>query len=268
MRIKILILLLLGFITAWSKPSKKIDTLIFVVNAPGSAPYLYYDLLSQSYQGLVVDFFSQIEDLDFPETIFIDSNRGRSEKFIIKGKADMMLTSRAWADDPDKLIFSDKISLHQSYLYSLSPFKDDFTLQSMQTKTICTRRGYIYPGLQPYFEDNLLVRVDSSSQETMARMLQKDRCDYAVMNDHNATAIFAHQDFCESTIYQSPIPTNSVDLSYAMGKKISSLKASINKQIKIYAESGKLNKSLIKHSSNLTFPISRKCNNTEHKPTN
>ena len=61
---------------------------------------------------------------------FIDSDRGRSEKFIIDGKADMMLISRSWLETSDLLIFSDKLSTHESYLYSLSPFKADFTLQS------------------------------------------------------------------------------------------------------------------------------------------
>jgi ABC-type amino acid transport substrate-binding protein len=262
-RINVFILLTLFCISATSKQIEETDTLIFVVNAPGSPPYLYYDVDSQSYQGVVVDFFSQLEGRDIPKAKFIDSNRGRSEKFIIDGKADMMLTSRSWLDTPELLIFSEKMSAHQSYLYSLFPFEPSFTLQSTKRKRICTRRGFIYPGLHSYFESNQLVRVDSSSQVTMARMLQKDRCDYAVMNDHNAAAIFANQAYCQNTVYQSPKPTNTVDMLFAMGTKMLPLKARINKQIKIFSDSGKLSTSLLKHSSNLKFPSSLTCVATE-----
>ena len=260
MRINVFILLTLFCISASSKQVKETDTLIFVVNAPGSPPYLYYDVVSQSYQGVVVDFFSQLEEKDIPIAKFIDSNHGRSEKIIIDDKAGMMLTSRSWLDSPELLIFSDKLSVHQSYLYSMSPFKPDFTLQSIKGMRICTRRGFSYPGLHSYLENKQLVRTDSSSQVTMARMLQKDRCDYAVMNDHNAATIYANQAYCQNTIYQSPKPTNTVDMLFAMGRKMLSLRALMNKQIKVFSESGKLNVSLLKHSSNLTFPNSLTCN--------
>jgi ABC-type amino acid transport substrate-binding protein len=263
-RINVFILLTLFCITASSKQIEETNPLIFVVNAPGSPPYLYHDLDSQSYQGLVVDFFSQMKEKDIPIAKFIDSNRGRSEKFIIDGIADMMLTSSSWLENPEKLIISDKLSVHESYLYSFSPFEAGFTLQSIKNKRICARRGFIYPGLHSYFANNHLVRVDSSSQETMARMLKKDRCDYAVMNNHNAVAIFADQAFCQSTIFQSPTPTNTVDLSFVMGTKMLPLKALINKQIKLFIESGRLNASLLKHSSDLTFPNALACKSLEH----
>jgi len=79
------------------------------------------------------------------------------------------------------------------------------------------------------------------------------------MNDHNAAAIFSNQVFCQNTIYQSPKPTNTVEMLFAMGTKMQPLKALINIQIKIFTESGKLEASLLNHSSNLTFPSSLKC---------
>jgi len=156
-RIDLFVLLTLFSISALSKQIDENDTLVFVVNAPGSPPYLYYDLDSQSYQGVVVDFFSQLEEKDILVANFIDSNRGRSEKFIIEGTADMMLTSRSWLDTPERLIFTNKISVHQSYLYSLSPFEPGFVLQSAKGMRVCTRRGFIYPGLDSYFETIILL---------------------------------------------------------------------------------------------------------------
>lgn len=257
-------LLTLFCISAPCKQIEETDTLIFVVSAPGSPPYIYYDVDSQSYQGVVVDFFSQLKEKDIPIAKFIDSNRSRSEKFIIDGTADMMLTSRFWLNSPGQLIFSDKLLTHESYLYSLFPFEADFTLQSTKKIRICTRRGYTYPGLQPYFDNKQLIRTDSSSQLTMAKMLQKDRCDFAVMHYHNAVAIFAKQAYCHNTIYQSAKTTNTVEVLFAMGTKMQSIKASINKQIKIFTENGDLNASLLKHSSPLTFPTSLTCEASKH----
>jgi polar amino acid transport system substrate-binding protein len=270
LRITIFLLLALFCISAISSQKAEIVTLTIVVNAPGSPPYLYYDLDSQSYQGVVVDFFSELEKDEILMAKFVDSNRSRSEKFIIDGKADMMLTSQYWLDTPEQLIFSDKISAHRSYLYSLSPFNPDFTLQTIKKMRVCSRQGFIYPGLHPYFENNQLVRIDSSSQVTMTRMLQKGRCDYAVMNDHNAAAIFAEQDYCQNTIYQSPVPNDTVDMLFAMRMGMRSIRTLINQQIKVFSESGELNASVRKHSSNLTFPTSFTCNqsNTESQGHN
>ncbi|WP_157828224.1 ABC transporter substrate-binding protein [Paraglaciecola sp. MB-3u-78] len=260
MKIKIFLLLALFCISALSSQKAEIVTLTIVVNAPGSPPYLYYDLDSQSYQGVVVDFFSQLEKNEVLIAKFVDSNRGRSEKFIIDGKADMMLTSWSWLDTPEQLIFSEKISTHRSYLYSLSPYEPNFTFQTIKKMRVCAREGFIYPGLHSYFENNQLVRIDSSSQITMARMLQKGRCDYAIMNDQNAAAIFADQAYCQNTIYQSPVPNDTVDMLFAMRMGIRPIKTLINQQIKVFSESGELNASVRKHSSNLTFPSSLTCN--------
>ena len=260
MRINIFLLLTLFCISAFSSQKTETETLTIVVNAPGSPPYLYYDQDSQSYQGVVVDFVSELEKNKLLIAKFVDSNRGRSETFIIEGKADMMFTSRSWLVTPEQLIFSDKLSVQQSYLYSLSTFEPGFTLQNIQNKRICSRQGFFYPGLQDYFENNQLIRTDSGSQVTMARMLQKDRCDYAVINDHNAAAIFADQTYCKNTIYQSPEPTDTVDMLFAMRLQMQSIRTLINQQIKLFAESGELHASVGKHSSNLTFPSSLTCN--------
>lgn len=256
---KIILFVTLFCCSAFSAPIKHIDSLLFAVNTPGSPPYLYYNSDSQSYQGVVVDFFSQLERNKIPIITFLDSSRGRSEKFIIDGKADMMLSSRSWLENPDLISVSDKLLTHKSYLYSVSAFESDFTLQNKKKMRICTRRGFAYPGLQSYFENNQHFRADSSSQATMAMMLQKKRCDYAVMNNYNAAAIFANQLYCQTKIYQSPTPTNSVDIVFVMGSKMHKLKTLINQQIKVFSESEQLNEALLKHSSNPTFPLSFEC---------
>lgn len=260
LRIKIFFLLALFSISALSSQKSASDTLTIVVNAPGSPPNLYYDPDSQSYKGVAVDFFSKLEKNKILIAKFVDSNRGRSEKFILNNKADMMLTSRSWLLTPEQLIFSDKLTAHQTYLYSMSPFKADFTMQNIGKMRVCSRQGFIYPGLHSYFESNQLIRADSSSQVTMARMLQKDRCDYAVMNDRNAAAIFDDQAYCQNTIYQSPVPTDSVDMVFAMRVEMQSTRALINQQIKVFSETGELDASLRKHSSNVTFPSTISCN--------
>ncbi len=104
-----------------------------------------------------------------------------------------------------------------------------------------------------------MLRIDSYSQSSMAKMLRNARCDVAVMNDFNATAIFVANDFCNLTVYQSPITTNKVDLVFVMRSDLRALLQVINQQIQVFIDSGAMAKSLLRHSSDMTFPRFQRC---------
>ncbi|MGS2719823.1 substrate-binding periplasmic protein [Paraglaciecola aestuariivivens] len=255
----ICLFLCLATILLFSQKSSASSALVFVVNSPGAPPYLYFNKVKNAYQGLVVDFFKELENQQILKAKFIDSSRKRSERFIIAGKADMMLNSPDWLDNPDKLISSVPILKFKSYLYSLTPFPEDFSLDSIKNSKICARWGFVYPGLNQYFENNSLVRVDSSGQPNMAMMLLKNRCDYVVMNNHNAAAIFANKAFCNTTIYQSPITTNEVDLVLIMRPDMPEVHSLVNQQIEQFISNGKMQESLRNHSSLMKFPSRLSC---------
>jgi ABC-type amino acid transport substrate-binding protein len=222
--------------------------LIFSVNAPGSAPYLYYDQKQQKYTGVVTDFFEQLIEDKVLEIDYLDSNRTRSEKFLYDGTADIFLSSRSWLSNPEKVLISDSLLSHRSFLYGMKAFSNDFDLKNLRKKQVCTRRGYHYPALQPLFVDRSLSRSDSSSQLTMLQMLIKGRCDYAVFNEHNASYLILSDKFCNEKIFKSPTAISSVDIAFILGDGLETPLQLINRQLKDFKATSQDQKSLAFHT--------------------
>jgi hypothetical protein len=78
-----------------SQANANIHQIKFAVNSPGSAPYIYYDNISGKFQGVVVDFFTNLEKsgrfkLEYKlvlsplsDALFIFSNKKRDKLTII-----------------------------------------------------------------------------------------------------------------------------------------------------------------------------------------
>lgn len=234
-------------------------SLLFTVNSPGSFPYLYYDFSKQTYEGLIPDFFADLEQQGIFKIVYVDSNQSRSEQFVIDGKVDLYLANREWLKQPEKVIASQSIVQHLTFLYSLTPFESSFSVEALVNKTVCTQQDYIYTGLQKLFKDKKLKRFDSSNQETIASMLAKGRCDYAILNDYNATDIFDESEFCQIAIYQSPQSTSVIDLTILMRPELDEVKTIIDKHMQTFIPSGKADKSLLSHSPMPSFPKPATC---------
>jgi ABC-type amino acid transport substrate-binding protein len=233
--------------------------LTFAVNTPGSFPYLYYDDLSQTYKGLVPEFFAALKRRELLDVTFVDSNQQRSETFVKEGKVDLYLANLGWVSEPNKVITSIPIIQHKTFLYSLTPFDNDFDFASVENKRVCTQLGYAYTGLQAYFEAGKLVRFESSTQDTLGLMLAKGRCDYAVLNNYNAKVIFSAPEYCGLTIHQSPKPTSTVPLTIVMRPALHKVKALIDAELTGFITSGKATQSLASHSSIPRFPMQGHC---------
>lgn len=227
-----------------AKPVK----LIFAVNSPGSAPYLYYNQTQQQYIGLVTDFFKDLVDSNLIEIEYLDSNRTRSELFIYQGKANIFLSSESWLADPHAVLTSEPIIQHQSFLFSMEKFDHDFTLATLSKKRICTRRGFHYPVLESLFETKTLIRADSSSQQTMLNMLTIKRCDYAIMNEHNAAYILSSEQFCSINIYRSPVVISAVPMSFILSSDQHHAQQIINAHIAVFGAREGFDSSLAVHT--------------------
>lgn len=240
--------------SAFATESKKVVR--FAINTPGSAPYLYFDTKTQDYQGVLVDFFSSLEARSIYVATYMDSSRARNEQLLLDGQADVFLSSPEWLDHPTSFIFSDPIMVHASYIYSTRNFDGPFVPQEHPNASVCTRYGFIYPVLQTHFEkaNDGLVRVDSSSQTTMAAMLSKNRCDFAIMSEQNALSIMFDDTFCRSTFYQSPNIISAVDLVIVVRPGLEELQQAINIEMKRFIESGEREKSIERHSGRYHFP--------------
>ncbi|WJG08047.1 transporter substrate-binding domain-containing protein [Aliiglaciecola sp. LCG003] len=233
--------------------------LVFVVNSPGSFPYLYYDDVQQKYSGLVDYFFLEVEPKGFPPVVFVDSNQLRSEQFVIEGKADLYLANVGWLQRPKLTIASRPFVSHKTFLYSIEPFEADFSLSNTVRGRVCTHENFVYTGLEFYFANSNLVRVDSSSHKAMASMLKSKRCDFAVMNDYNAMEAFSTDEFCKTSIYQSPEPTSTVDLTFVMRPQMQALKETIDRLLVEFISSGQLDAKLASYPNIPDFPKKATC---------
>lgn len=250
-------LCLFGTIVNAQQPAVK--AIHFAVNSPGSPPFAYLENNTKRYMGLARDFFDVLESTEQIKVRFVDSNRVRSEQYIINGSMDVFLSNPLWLKNPTLFISSEAILLHRIYLYSAQAFRTDFSLTDLRDKKICTRKGFVYSGLQQKFTQHELTRVDASNQLAMASMLINGRCDFALMNEFNAALTFSDPGVCATAIFQSPEPSSTLDLFFVMRADLTSLKEAINRQLLAFKSSGQLQESLEKHSKGLSFPTSGKC---------
>lgn len=234
----------------------QVSSIRFAVNTPGSPPYLYFDSDTQTYQGVVVDFFaSQTLSRQFSVN-FLDSNRARNESLLASADVDVFLSSDSWIDTPNDFLISDVFLQHDSYMYATSSFDGPFIPAKKLATSICTRYGYTYPVLQRFFDDDNrdVARVNSSSQFTMTMMLSKGRCDFAIMNEYNARSVMFDEKFCDTTFYQSPNVISSVNLVFIIRSGLDSLKHEIDSALKHFVESGERQQSIERHSGVTQFP--------------
>ncbi|MBJ2128470.1 transporter substrate-binding domain-containing protein [Alteromonas sp. IB21] len=233
-----------------------IPSVRFAVNTPGSAPYLYYDESAKRYQGVVVDFFNADELSSQFRVVYLDSNRARSEDLLKSSSVDLFLSSESWISKPNSFLFSEELIKHESYIYSTTNFEGPFVPEENVSSSICTRYGFVYPALTPYFdrEENNIDRVDSSSQSTMAMMLSRGRCDFAIMNEHNARSVMFDPKFCSTEFYQSPNVISRVSLVFVIRSGFTSLKDKIDIALKHFVESGQRQLSFERHSGVNQFP--------------
>lgn len=234
-------------------------TLTVTVNEHGSVPYLYFDERKQAYLGLVPDFLNTLAEKDHFTIEYIDAQQRRSERNLLEGKADLYMANPGWLTHPDRLIASASLISHATYLYSAHPFPQDFSVTQASGATVCTHRTYVYTGIESLFENGTLVRVDSLNHDTMAKMLARGRCDYAVYNDYNAMDVLYAPDLCSVSIYQSPQPTSEIDLPLVMRSDATDLKALIDRRLREWIDSGGREASLERYAPRLTFPKKAVC---------
>lgn len=224
--------------------------LLFIVNYPGSPPYLYYDKDEARYVGLIPDILQGLIDNKQLNIRYVSNNRERSEEAIYQNKADLIMLSKVWMKHPDKVISTIPIHQHRSYLYKTTKFSSNFKLDNLtQSEYVCTRAGYTYPNLRSYFNSKRLIRVDVSNHLSMIRMLFKKRCTYVVMNEFNAINLI-HSAFFEKekdSLYRAPTPISTVPLNIVLRAELTKEKMIIDSHIKELKKTGELERLLKSH---------------------
>lgn len=223
----------------------------FAVNSPGSPPYLYIDPLTNQYTGVIVDIISTMANQHQIQVNYIDSHRSRTESFIYKGLIDGTLSSSKWLTHPEKLISTISIVDHNSYVYSMSAFADNFKLSDLNNSRVCMRRGYVYPSFEKTQGLDNFQRIDSSEQFSMMQMLVKNRCNYAVMHEYNANSIIFSPAYKNVKIYRSAYPHDIAKLSIFLRPELTTLKEMLDLAITTMNNDGSLDVSLNFHMQNI-----------------
>lgn len=228
--------------------------LTFSVNAPGTSPFLYFDEASNSYQGVVVDFFASFEDKKAFKVVYLDTSRARYENTVINASADLFLSAKAWLKDTGSFIFSNTLITHDSHIYATKKFTTDFLPAQSGQATVCTRYNFTYPSLGPHFNDKDLIRINSSNQSTMTDMLIKSRCSFLIMGAQDARAEMFRPKYCMQEFFESANVISSVDLVLVMRPDLGIIQDSINRQLVRFIDSGQRNLSVKHHVGRQIFP--------------
>lgn len=227
------------------------EPLLFVVNHPGSTPYLYFDKVNNTYQGVIPDILKGLVESGQLQIIYLPNNRMRSEEHIYRGTADLLMLSKSWLKEPEKVIFTIPFHQHRSFLYSAKEFSEGFSLDNaIKGETICTRTSFIYPNLSPYFQSGRLIRTDTSSHLAMLRMLFKQRCDYTVMNEFNALNLINSQFFTSEKLYRYASPVSSVPLNIILRAELTNEKAILDRHIKKLQKNNEIQRFVDRHTIN------------------
>jgi ABC-type amino acid transport substrate-binding protein len=131
--------------------------------------------------------------------------RKRLADFLLTGQADIYCrASPEWYPDPGLkwspplLVFQDLIITRRNYLNM-----EDFTERSKGK--IGATLGYVYPKLQPLFNQKQLLRVDSVTPATNAIRLLRGELDTVVLSDTEASYMLRLADFKTLPLTSYPI---------------------------------------------------------------
>ena len=131
--------------------------------------------------------------------------RKRLADFLLSGQADVYCrASPEWYPEPGLkwspplLVFQDLIISRRNYLHL-----EDFIQRSKGE--LGATLGYVYPKLQPLFDQKQLLRVDSVTPATNAIRLLRGELDTVVLSDTEASYMLRLADFKTLTLTTYPI---------------------------------------------------------------
>ena len=256
-----LYLLLLVLTGTSAHASQNEQQLRFVVNTPGSFPYLYLNTGRNEYTGLVPSLLNDLSKHEYFVVDYLHSNQLRSEKMLLTNRADLYLVNPEWLLEPEKLLVSEPLLEHKTFLYAIQPFTNDFALTTLNGSKVCTRKNFVYTGLTAYFKLGNLIRMDADNDQAMLSMLVGGRCDFLVKNDYNAMQLFNSPQSCDVTFHQSPHATSAVPLTIILRPALQSFKQKLDRYIRHARDNGEIGRFLTQYTEVPKFPMRTDCSN-------
>jgi ABC-type amino acid transport substrate-binding protein len=237
--------LLLLFFASFLAFSKELKLLVW---SEYLDPIVYLDPQTGIYHGILIDVFNSLPPEHKMTLKFIVTNRKRSELDLYEGLADVSVFSKEWMQYPNKLIYSEPIYAQREYLYSIAPIEPATTEKMIKRKIICTRRGYIYPKLEPYFTSLHASRMDSSFELTQFNMLRKKRCDLLMADEYVTGGLLKKMGWDDET-YRSTQVVDTANFTIAFHPTLQPEVDIINRHIISLRESGELEQFILQQQA-------------------
>ena len=144
----------------------------------GLAPPLLFEKKGKQ-EGLVVDYVNALAEALGRKASFSVITRHRLDGYLLKGQMDVLCyTSKVWASNQQELDFSKTLFVKREIIIGPAPMPKE--VRELQGKTIGTMLQYVYPSLDPYFEERKIIREDNVSEEANLKKLLHQRLKYVV----------------------------------------------------------------------------------------
>ena len=218
-------------------------TLYFQAKDAGPSIYMTPTSVNASSLGIIPRLFDEvITTLDIT-VVYQNAPSRRVEEYLNDGQLDGSIMNKEWMKNLDDVIFTIPFINYQVFIYSLTPIGKNKTFKTILSgKRICTHRGYSYSEfseLSTLFDNNTSFRVDSDHEPLMIKMLLKERCDIALIDEHSADWLFKTLQI-NKKIFKYPTPLISTNLTLAFNKKWYILVEKLNDHIRALNASSKM----------------------------
>ncbi|MEP1384071.1 MAG: transporter substrate-binding domain-containing protein [Paraglaciecola sp.] len=147
-------------------------------------PFVYFNPSDERYLGILIDLSEELGRRMGLEVEFISTPRNKLEANILNGTYNATFLAKSWVSIPEQVLFSEYFYVYAEYLYSTHPFESTGSLSNwVEGRTVCTRENFIHPVIEPFMEQKTLKRLNVSLGAPVIRIMMKDRCDLALVDD-------------------------------------------------------------------------------------
>ncbi len=158
---------------------------LFIGYGDHDAPPYAIEKTEKLHSGIIKDIATEISDeLDISVT-FVKTPRKRIERYLENNTIHLILmTTPAWLSNSEKLQWSESYLIERDVIVIKADNPKEYQeINDLRGMIIGTIRGYKYPALQSFFDDEYFIRYDVSNLEVNFIRLALDRVDALVGAD-------------------------------------------------------------------------------------
>ena len=232
-----------------AQAANDLDAIKLTVIHAQEPPLHHYLPSDDKYLGIFKEIAVELAKRIDVDVLYVSSSRGQIEKNINSGVSNAVFLSKDWVLEPEKLIFSNEIFVHKEYLYSTHPFAAGKSLKNwVQGKSVCTRKDYILPKLDPFLQQKIMTRLDIFDDVSIIKMVSKGRCDMALLDELKEIWLTNNTTYFDD-LYRSPIYLSKASIRLALNPVWLPQLSAINAHIQDMQQSGLIQKIIDEQSA-------------------